>query len=678
MGEPYLKQWLNISLCLSKEIKDIPEDFRNGYLFGEILHKHKLIPNFNQYKNSTKHKDISKNYQYLSKAFVDLNIKFSDTRRNDILNKKPGVASQIIFRLKQIIDQKLLSKENLKMQQGPNELHNLYKQMVYPNDSEKYYKDLLNRRALKDKRKILSPITQFLSKEGKFYVDIGKEIEKDKLFLDNKSKSMYSDIHDLEVNRSYFCNDKDKEGLQNWKKQMDIKKKFDKEQLKEKWKETEFYKTSTFHSFKKSNKSNINEISRFNENLSRLGLDINDQNINNDQPAAKKNYMSPQIILKMFRDKIIEQEKSRKDKEKRLRKIKREEEKMLELSQNNRNKTFFKTKKLLIESKDKEEQNSEEAKFMTFKEMEKKSLIDDYDKKKKEFENTLNLHKKEKILDIPKEENEDEKITLPYKSMFDFFDKKLFFMRLDKLNTGFFQKKMQKNKNKFEKNFPGIKNIFERILEITEESDNYLQNHNCELIEIPQWDKWMQLLKDDISITDYLSEKEESKKIEKKSVELLYENEDEENMVKFKFNEFFDYLNFMGDWNFNIKEKILENKDINDSKISTDDKKNNLNNFFKNINPNNQPKNGENPLELNLYKILGQDIAYILNAGKCDITGLKENVLIKMKNKEFEPGTQDINNITLPVKYNKGGRIGEIIEFFINMKYYKRRNKKRS
>ena len=76
-------------------------------------------------------------------------------------------------------------------------------------------------------------------------------------------------------------------------------------------------------------------------------------------------------------------------------------------------------------------------------------------------------------------------------------------------------------------------------------------------------------------------------------------------------------------------------------------------------------------MELSLYKILGPDIAYILNAGKCEISGLKENALLKMKNKEFEPGTQDINNITLPIKYNKTGHIGEIIEFFINMKYDK-------
>jgi len=91
--------------------------------------------------------------------------------------------------------------------------------------------------------------------------------------------------------------------------------------------------------------------------------------------------------------------------------------------------------------------------------------------------------------------------------MYDFFDKKLFFMRLDKLNTGYFKKKIEKRKIKDEKNVPEIKDIFDKILEIAEESDNYLQDHNCELIQIPQWDKWMQLLKSNISLSEYLEEK---------------------------------------------------------------------------------------------------------------------------------------------------------------------------
>ena len=187
MGEPYLKEWLNITICLSKEIKDIASDFRNGYLFGEILHKHKLIPNFHQYRNTNKRSDISKNYQYLSKAFVDLNIKFNDERRNDILNKKEGVASQIVFKLKQIIDQRLLCEDTLKVQRGPNELHKLFKQMCYPNQNEKYYRDMLHHQASREKKK-LNPIQQFLSKEGQYYIDIGKQINIDEKYLKDKHK----------------------------------------------------------------------------------------------------------------------------------------------------------------------------------------------------------------------------------------------------------------------------------------------------------------------------------------------------------------------------------------------------------------------------------------------------------------------------------------------------------
>ena len=321
MGEPFLKEWLNITLRLSKEVKDIAEDFSNGYLFGEILHKHKLIPNFDSYKNSSAKKDISKNYQYLSKAFDDLNIKFSDSRRNDIINKKPGISSQYLYKLKQILDQRLLCKETLKVKSGPNELHNLFKQMIFPNDSDKYYRDMLNNRATREKKK-LNPIQNFLSKEGQYYIDIGKQINLDQKYLDEKHKSTLENIHNMEKDKEIQCLENDNNNLKNWNKQMEIKRNFDKEQIKQMWKETEFYKTATLGSFKRSNKTNINEINNFNNTLSRLGLDVSDGNNTN----LKRNYMSPQIILKMYKEKIAEQEKSRKDKEKRLRKLHREED----------------------------------------------------------------------------------------------------------------------------------------------------------------------------------------------------------------------------------------------------------------------------------------------------------------------------------------------------------------
>ena len=682
MGEPYLKEWLNINLRLSKEVKNIEEDFSNGYLFGEILHKHKLIPNFDAYKNSSLKKDISKNYQYLSKAFVDLNIKFSDKRRNDIINKKPGISSQYLFKLKQILDQRLLCKETLKVKSGPNELHRLFKQMIYPNDSDKYYRDLLNHQATMVKKK-LSPIQKFLSKEGKYYIDIGKQINIDQKYLDEKHKTTLETINNLEKNRENFCFEKDKNNLNNWNHQMDIKRKFDKEQIQKMWKETEFYKTATLGSFKRSNKSNINEINKFNQTLSRLGLDVSD----GSNADIKRNYMSPQIILKMYQEKIAEQEKSRKDKEKRLRKLHREEDKMLEL---NKAKS---SKKIFIEGRDKDKNQYIKRKGKTKNLLinKKKSLsnnilninidgnqIDDLDTfhiKKANYEKTLEIHKKVEFPKVEKKELlEEEKIELPYKSMYDFFDKKLFFMGVDRLTSGIIQRKIESKKHKDEKCLPGIQNIMDIILDIAEESSNYLSNHKCELIEIPQWSKWMDLLKDNISLKEYVSDEMDKSILEKKSIHNLFDNENEPDIIIYKEDEFFNYLNYMGNWEFNMKDKILSFKSNNSEEEQSNQK---ISSFFSK-GKKAQSKTEDNPFELSLYKILGQDIAYILNAGKCQINGIKENVLLKMNNKEFEPGTQDINNITLPIKYNKSGHIGEIIEFYINMKYDKKIEEKKN
>ena len=43
MSETPLKTWINETIHLSKKITNLTEDFRNGYFFGEILSKMRLI-----------------------------------------------------------------------------------------------------------------------------------------------------------------------------------------------------------------------------------------------------------------------------------------------------------------------------------------------------------------------------------------------------------------------------------------------------------------------------------------------------------------------------------------------------------------------------------------------------------------------------------------------------------
>ena len=44
-----IETWVNTEVKLSKKIKNIEDDFSNGYLFGELLDKYKMITNFSEY-----------------------------------------------------------------------------------------------------------------------------------------------------------------------------------------------------------------------------------------------------------------------------------------------------------------------------------------------------------------------------------------------------------------------------------------------------------------------------------------------------------------------------------------------------------------------------------------------------------------------------------------------------
>lgn len=46
-----LLTWLNTEVDLSKKIKNIEQDFANGYLLGELLYKFNQLTNINEFRN---------------------------------------------------------------------------------------------------------------------------------------------------------------------------------------------------------------------------------------------------------------------------------------------------------------------------------------------------------------------------------------------------------------------------------------------------------------------------------------------------------------------------------------------------------------------------------------------------------------------------------------------------
>lgn len=106
-------QWLNNDIKLSKVISNMEEDFSNGYLFGELLHKFSQITNFNEYKNSEDEQIKITNFKLLEKAFRDIGIKIEKGRIFDLINKKRGVAARFLFKIKMTFANKHLNNDNI-------------------------------------------------------------------------------------------------------------------------------------------------------------------------------------------------------------------------------------------------------------------------------------------------------------------------------------------------------------------------------------------------------------------------------------------------------------------------------------------------------------------------------------------------------------------------------------
>ena len=110
-----LKNWLNKEIVLSKNINDISYDFKNGYLFAELLYKTKQIPNLTLFKNTNNNKDIISNFCYLQKNFLDIGIVLDEKSRNDIMNASPYASLIYLFKIKQILSRKNIDLEQLKI-----------------------------------------------------------------------------------------------------------------------------------------------------------------------------------------------------------------------------------------------------------------------------------------------------------------------------------------------------------------------------------------------------------------------------------------------------------------------------------------------------------------------------------------------------------------------------------
>ena len=343
-----LKNWINKEIVLSKVINNISNDFQNGYLFAELLFKMKQIPKLSLFKNTNNHKDIIFNFCHLQKNLSDLGIILDEKSRDEIMNANPYTAQIYLFKIKQVLSNKNINLEQLKLKHSTT-VQNLYNKLMFKNDNEKYLHSYHLKHGLNFKikerflQKSKSSLLPFLGKSiddilnekyrlnGTIYNELKakynhldfseKDIEiiLDEMKMNEKKLIDFKDsISSLENKRKLFLIKNDEEIKKKWELGNLKMKKIKLEKLREFWSPAIKYKLFSKNYFERSSNKNIQMSANFDNNLKFL-VGENDKN---------KKEVNSEIIMFRMRNKLAENIKNKKDKEKRERKRLREEQEL--------------------------------------------------------------------------------------------------------------------------------------------------------------------------------------------------------------------------------------------------------------------------------------------------------------------------------------------------------------
>ena len=134
-----LLNWLNNDIKLSKQITDIPKDFRTGYYFAELLHKTNHLPIITSYKNSTNKNDIIQNLHQLQKNLNHIGVILNEQCKYKIMNADIYTSKIYLYKIKKLLESKNINLEQLHFRNSIA-LSKLYNSIYFKSDNEKYLK----------------------------------------------------------------------------------------------------------------------------------------------------------------------------------------------------------------------------------------------------------------------------------------------------------------------------------------------------------------------------------------------------------------------------------------------------------------------------------------------------------------------------------------------------------
>ena len=484
---------------------------------------------------------------------------------------------------------------------------------------------------------------------SKYDRNIVNDIINEEQYLSQRHFERKNQIQTLESSKHVNELSKDKDNISNWRTQMNFKSAFDKEQQRKENEEAIYYKTATLNGFYQSSQTNTIEIKKFDDNLSKLGLDLKTLD-----PKLAKNpnkTISTEVFIERIRNQIAEKEKSKRDKEKRQRKIM------------SANLTYMNNNQPLKQGYN----NNLYLPHNTNPTLTGSNFYPCNTTNQNFYKNTTRATTAKPVTakakpQLPPINTISENYGVDWNDYVsnDVYDENRFFGELDKLSSGFHATLMKNKLAKRQRDTAVVAPVVMQMLELVDECFWYQNINDKELIEVNEWKLLMERFIKGESLQIYHTEEQEEKK------EVVDDNNNE-----------YTCLGFMHEDNNNEEQR----KDGNgDNKVTLFAKNELLNYLYfcgTYVCDNVQPHN----IKLDLLDVMGTDIKILINdASSSPIdndydNGFSNNNDMNANGKgfggsnEYEPRTEDLEMLVFPKENTINLMLGEIVNEIVDNKY---------
>ena len=671
-----LLNYLNKEIKLSKIIKSLDTDFKNGYLFAELLSNvgYLSINDLSFFKKEAKtSSEIKFNFTLLKDHLQKLGVHLDEYTINLITNNVKGSAANLIYKIKTQIDRrnirfdeimtKIVGYQNEEKKEREND--KLFNKTSYRTKSN-FHKNKLPELTYmstfygtKTNFNSIKPVPNLNFGENDKFTDI----------IFNDKKPIKKTLEPLSPKKLEFMpllskntND-EKKGYISSKINIDSKNKiseveenpniendsrlYHQQQKKFKSHGKNDQKMKLFSEQYLENNNNYMKYSCFDRNTLKIGIDLRevDPKMHKQGIGYNNDYIPNEIVLERLKRKVNQKEEEFKKKIEE-KKFMTEEERYLKnsiISQNQKNESGKKfqihfNKDTQLYKMHEYEKYRKEA--FPFKEKINKQLLYINNEDESVFSGGKNggmdranfttmdrFYTKTIMSNFSKEYN-NYKNNNKYR---DEFNEEEFFEELDKELLS--ERKNNEIKRKIirEKNYQEINKLTNIIIDLTEEFYYYQNKQNVELVDMEEYKNLIQnFIEGKINLTLSNRNRNSLVNLEEQNLSKKKDNENEE-LEKIKeekyISEYNDYIFYRGSWE---EKKFI-------------------------------PKNFYGS-QLQVYQVLGDDINQLTSSGKMVTQGIKPSILMMMKNDEFELKEVEKDNINLPKENAKNRLFGEIIE----------------